>query len=106
MYSFSFNLPGVFSPNRLERHLLSAREAFYVYLSVFVGNLPSLLKKHIPSLLNIVLKIRLAFYWILCFWAGNVMQCTVLKGTVILSYSRTPVTRTLTGHDCNVNFVA
>lgn len=72
MYSFSFNLPVVFSPNRLERHLLSAREAFYVpvYLSLFVGNLPSLLKKHIQSLLNIVLTIRLAFYWILCFGAG------------------------------------
>ena len=100
MYSFSSNLPVVFSPNRLERHLLSAREAFYVYLCLFVGNLPSLLKKHIQSLLNIVLKIRLAFYWILWFWGGNVMQCTVLKGFVTLSYSRTLVTRTLMGHDC------
>jgi len=61
VYSFSFTLPVVFSPDLLERHLLSAREAFYVYLSLFVGNLPSLLNKHIQSLLNIVLKIRLAF---------------------------------------------
>ena len=34
------------------------------------------------------------------------MQCTVLKGIVTLSYSRTPVTRTLMGQDCNVNLVA
>ena len=79
MYSFPFNLPVVLSPNRLERHLLGAREAFYVYLSLSVGNLSSLLKKDIQSLRNIVLKIRLPFYWILCFWGRecNAMYCIV-----------------------------
>lgn len=41
VYSFSFNLPVVFNPNRLERHLLSAKEVFYAHLSL-LGNFPSL----------------------------------------------------------------